>query len=78
MSITSGGLFLLNGLSVVGVLLWLASLGMGLYAFVLFVKLDRRGIQHLICTCMTRRLTTTDPGMATDCEAEAVQQASRV
>ncbi|WP_286155040.1 hypothetical protein [Bacillus sp. FJAT-27264] len=28
MSSTSGGLFLLNGLSVVGVLLWLASLGM--------------------------------------------------
>ncbi|MFE4710747.1 hypothetical protein ACFRAM_07715 [Paenibacillus sp. NPDC056722] len=47
MSSTSGGLFLLNGLSVFGVLLWLATLGMGLYAFVLFVKLARRGITAL-------------------------------
>ncbi|MFF2017477.1 hypothetical protein [Paenibacillus sp. NPDC058177] len=47
MSSTSGGLFLLNGLSVFGVLLWLVTLGMGLYAFVLFVKLARRGITAL-------------------------------
>ncbi|NUU60628.1 hypothetical protein [Paenibacillus agri] len=47
MSSTSGGFFLLNGLSVFGVLLWLATLGMGLYAFILFVKLARRGITAL-------------------------------
>ncbi|MFC3748381.1 hypothetical protein [Paenibacillus sp. GCM10012306] len=47
MSSTSGGWFLLDGLSIFGILLWLASLGMGLYAFVLFVKLARRGITAL-------------------------------
>lgn len=36
-----------GGFSVLAILIWLVSTGLGIYAFVLFVKLARRGIVAL-------------------------------
>lgn len=41
------GLFYSGGISVLFFLFWLVSISFGLYAFVLFVKLARRGIEAL-------------------------------
>ncbi|MNO65003.1 hypothetical protein D3C76_557420 [compost metagenome] len=38
------GFFLAGGLSILFFLIWVVCIGLGIYAFVLFVKLARRGI----------------------------------
>lgn len=47
MGVERVGLFYGGGLGVMFFLLWLVSVGLSIYAFVLFVKLARRGIAAL-------------------------------
>ncbi|MRN55618.1 hypothetical protein [Paenibacillus monticola] len=45
--VSQPGLFIGGGFSVLFFLIWLVSISFGIYAFVLFVKLARRGIEAL-------------------------------